>query len=162
MVEVGLLLLERVLALVPQFLLRRFLPPERVAGQVVVDLRRVNPVNLLLQSSEVPQVALWFRIGNRSLVDLVLDRLLVELWVGQPTFRGALLERLSVPRRSDREDIYFWQDLTAEQQRQVRSHTGENGLLSVPVTVYVKAYFESKIGMVFVSKMLEHRDVPVQ
>ncbi len=161
MVEIGLLFLERLLALVPRFLLRRFLPAGTVARQVDVDLRRVNPVNILLRS-EVPQVDLWFRIGNRSIVDLVLDRLLVELWIGQPTLRGAVLERLTVSRRTDREDIYFWHDLTAEQRGQIQNRIGEHGLLSVPVTVHVTAYFESRVGTVLVMRRLEHRDVPVQ
>ncbi len=153
-------LLERVVDVLPRWISRWLAPPERIARQVEIDLRRINPVNIILRA-DVPNMGLWFRISNMSPVDLVLDRLLVELWVGQPTLRGAVLERLHVPRGKSVEDVYFWHDLGPNQQEQIRSRI-KDGLLSVQVYVYLKAYFESRVGPVYVNRRLEHWNVPVQ
>lgn len=153
-------IVERAVDVLPRWLALWLAPPERIARQVEIDLRRVNPVNITLRA-EVPNVSLWFRISNMSPVDLVLDRLLVEFWVGQPTLQGAVLDRLRVPRGKSLEDVHFWQDLGPHQQEQVRGRV-KDGLLSVPVHLYLKAYFESKVGPVSVNRRLEHPNVPVQ
>ena len=150
-------LIERALNILPRWLSRRLFPPHKLAAQVDIDLRRANPIDIRL-GTEVPDIGLYFRIANLSPLSLVLDRLLVNLWVGQPTLRGAVLERQDVPKRSQ-VDVYFTTQLTGPQQEQIRKHV-DGQLLSAPVTVYVKAYFESTVGVICVEKSLEQRDVP--
>jgi hypothetical protein len=125
---------------------------------VDIDLRRINPIDITF-GTDIPRVSIYFRVSNMNPFTLTLDGLLVEFWVGQPTFRRAILERYDVPKRSSREDIYFSEQLTIPQQEQIRKHV--NGqLIFEPIMVYVKAYFESKVGFIYVGKRLEHRDVP--
>jgi len=138
-------------------IVRLVAPPGSIARQVDLDLRRANPINFSLRS-EVPNVWLYFRVSNQSLVGLTLDRLLIELWIGQPTFQGAALRRVDVPARKSTEDISFWTDLSANQVQQIQSKA-QDGLLTVPVQLTLDAYFESKVGPVHVTKRLEQRDV---
>jgi hypothetical protein len=149
---------ERLLDIVPKWLARCFISSQKIANQIEIDLRRITPINISF-GTDIPSLTLYFRISNLSHVDLVLDRLLINLWVGQPTLQGAILVRYDVPKRSSREDVYFNTQLTVPQQEQIRKHV--NGqVLSVPVTINVQAYFDSKAGLVYVEKKFEHREVP--
>lgn len=161
MVEVALYVFEKVLTIFPRWLARILLPPARVAEQIEIDLRRTNPIAIAFRSTEFPCVEAWFRISNQSQVNLVLDRMLVDLWVNQPMLRGADLRRVEIPRRSTKDDIHFWHDLTATQEERVRRHVDEKGNLTVPVALYVDAYFESRVGTVHVRTTLEHRGVAI-
>jgi len=147
-----------VLGILPGWLARRFISGEKIASQIEVDLRRMNPIDISF-GTEIPRLGLYFRISNLSSLDVVLDRLLIDLWIGQPTLQGAILARYNISRRSSREDIYFAQQLTIPQQEQIRKHISGQ-LLSVPVTIHAQAYFDSKVGVVYVDKRIEHRDVP--
>lgn len=151
---------EKVLGILPGWLARYFISSQKIAGQVEIDLRSTNPINIDFET-EIPSLSLYFRISNLSPVDLVLDRLLIDLWVRQPTLRGAILQRYDIPKRSSREDVYFRHQLTLPQQEQIRKRAKDQ-LLSAAVTVHVKAYFESKIGIIPVEAKLESRDVPVR
>jgi hypothetical protein len=148
---------EKLLDRLPGWLGCLFVSPKKIASKVEIDLRRDNPIEINL-GTEIPRLDIRFRITNLSSVNLVLDRLLINLWVGQPTLNEAILVRYDVPRKDSREDIYFTYQLSVPQQEQIRKKVkGER--LSVPITIHVKAYFDSKVGFVCVKKRLEHRDV---
>ncbi len=162
MTEIALYLLEKVLDLLPRWMVRRLLPPQRIAQQIEIDLRRINPIAISFKSTEFPCVDAWFRISNQSQVNLVLDRLLIDLWVNQPMLRGTVLRRAEIPRRTTKDDVHFWHDLTTTQEERVRKHVDEKGILTVPVAINLDAYFESKVGFVHVRATLEQRGVVVQ
>lgn len=151
-------IIEKVLDMLPETLICLLVPPQKIASQVELDLRRTNPIDICF-GTDIPRISIYFRISNMSPVNLVLDRLLIELWVGQPTFRRAILQRYDVPKRRSRDDIYFSEQLTIPQQEQIKKHV-DGKLISEPITMNVKAYFESKVGFICVEKTLEHRDVP--
>lgn len=151
-------IIQTVLDMLPETLICLLVPARKISSQVELDLRRTNPIDICF-GTDIPRISIYFRISNMSPVNLILDRLLIELWVGQPTFRRAILQRYDVPKRTSREDVYFSEQLTIPQQEQIRKHV--NGqLISEPITIRLKAYFESKVGFVSVEKILEHRDVP--
>lgn len=154
------IILEKMIDILPRWLARHFISSQTIARQIEIDLRSINPIDISF-GTEIPRLSLFFRISNLSLVNLVLDRLLIDLWVGQPTLQGAILERYDIPKRKSRDDIYFRYELTSPQQEQIRKRIKDK-FLSVPITLYVKAYFESKFGFVPVEKKFEQRDVPVK
>lgn len=157
---VGSLILEKILGLLPGWLARCFISSQKIAKQVEVDLRSIKPIDICF-GTDIPRLSIYFRISNLSPVNLVFDRLLIDLWVGQPTLQGAILERFNMPTRHSRQDVYLSIQLTAPQQEQIRKHI--NGqFLTVPVIIHVKAYFDSKIGFVYLEKRFEHRDVPIE
>lgn len=155
---IGSYIIEKLVDILPRWLIRGLLSPQKIASQVELDLRRTNPIDICF-GTDIPCISIYFRISNMSPVDLVLDRLLIELWVGQPTFRRAILQRYDVPKRNSRQDVYFSEQLTIPQQEQIKKHV-DGKLVSEPITLYLKAYFESKVGFICVEKNLEHRDVP--
>jgi hypothetical protein len=148
-------LFEKLIVAIPRRLARVLLSPEKVASKVVVDLRSGNPINISFGSS-VPDITISFRISNMGPVDLELDRLLVNLWVGQPTLQTAVLHMHTIPRRKEKE-IYLNAHLSAPQQEQIRREV-KGGLLP-HLTLYVDAYLESKVGMVHIRKHFERRDI---
>jgi len=157
MLEIGLFLFEKILAMLPEWMARRLFPASRVADRIEIDLKRENPIAIHFKSTEFPYVDIWFRISNLSPVNVILDRLLVDLWINQPTLKGAILRRIEIPRHSSTEVVRFWHDLTMAQEQRIIRHADQNGVLDVPISVEIEAYFESRIGMVYVEKRLEHR-----
>jgi len=151
-------LISKMIDMFPGLVTRRFISPTKLAEMVEVDLRRASPINISFGSS-IPSLSLWFRISNKSLVNLVLDRLLIDLWIGQPFLHGAILSQYIVSKQSSIENAYFNTKLTNPQQDWIRKHVSGQ-LLSVPVTITVEAYFESKVGTIRVEQRIEHRTVP--
>jgi hypothetical protein len=157
MKEIALWLLDKLMFAIPRILLRIFYPPKKIAGQVRIELRGENPINPSLGSS-VPHLGLYFEITNLSNLDLTLDRMLLDLWFGQPLLNGAILRRHPVPARSTIQDIYFRSDLTTKQSQQIEPYLRESPP-SGSITLSALAYFESKVGLIKVEKRFERRKV---
>ncbi|HZG52740.1 MAG TPA: hypothetical protein VEZ40_11445 [Pyrinomonadaceae bacterium] len=138
----------------PSFMLSRLLSPKKVAQQVRVNLRGVNPIRLDLNAVN-PQIALWFEITNLSNLKLTLDRLLIDVWFSQPIFKDYILERYEVPPREIITDIYYWQNLTNAQKQQIKLCQSNHGRIYINLT----AYFDSKIGRVEVNSKIERTNV---
>ena len=152
--------IEKALVILPRQLTGYFVSPQKIANQVYIDLRGENPIDISF-GSDVPRIDIYFKISNMSLANIVLDRLLIDLWISQPTLQGAILERYDVPKRSIKEGVHFIDQLTIPQQEQIKKRV-DGKLLSVPVKVHVKAYFESKVGLICVEKRLERSEVLVR
>ena len=71
---------------IPGLLLRLFYSPGKVAKDVKINLRGELPINPSLNSS-VPHLDLYLEITNLSNLNLVLDRILLDLWFGQPVLQ---------------------------------------------------------------------------
>jgi len=108
----------------------RFVPSGTgIEQQIDVDLRSQSPVNIEF-STEIPQVSLWFNITNRSSVDLIFDRMLIEFWVGQPTiYSGSVLRRFSLPTGATEKDVYYPAHLAPPQQDQIKRRVSNKGIV---------------------------------
>ena len=139
----------------PSFLVRAFLKPENVAAKIRIELRGDTPIDLGL-NTEVPHIDVYFEIANFSPFDLVLDRMLVEVWFGQPTFTSALYRRYLVPSGEITKNIYFRHELNSAQQNQISNYVNsDQGRGSIHI--YLTAYFESSVGRVEVKHNIERR-----
>jgi hypothetical protein len=146
-----------VLEKLPAFLLRPFIRPSTIASKVNIDLRGDTPIGLGL-SAEVPHLGMYFEITNLSQFDLILDRMVVEVWFGQPTFTAAVLRRYLIPAGEITRNIYLRQTLTSEQREQIEQFKlpdQSRGSLHI----MLDAYFESSLGGIEVSKNIERRTV---
>ena len=153
--------LETLLTKLPRWLISYFISPQKIADQMNIDLRSNNPIDISF-GSDVPNIQIYFEISNMSLFNLVLDRLLIiDVWIGQPTLHGAILERYDVPKRNIKNSVHFIEQLSSPQQEQIKKHVSNN-FLSVPVKFHVKAYFESKIGLIYVEKRFEQSNIKVE
>ena len=151
-------LLRQVLGKLPGWLIRYFYKPDKIANFIDINLRSNGSINLHF-GMEVPEIVLYFQVYNRSPFTITLDRLLIDLWVGQPTLKGAILKRYVIPKGESLNDIYFSCPLTSQQQKQIRDRC--NGqLLTVPISLTITAYLESKVGLICLEKSIERSDVP--
>jgi hypothetical protein len=155
--EIALWLIERIVALIPAFLLRLLYPPVSVAKDIHIELRGEMPIYPSLGSS-VPHLDVCLELTNLSNLTVILDRMLLDLWFGQPTVNGTILKRTSVRPRSKSDSIYFRCDLTQAQIHQIKPYTEPNPP-SGSITLSVLAYFETKVGLIEVTRKLERRRV---
>ena len=157
MKEVIFWLLDKIVSAIPGFFLRLFYSPNKVVNEVSIDLRGESPINPSLGSS-VPHLDLYLEITNLSNLDLTLDRILIDLWFGQPVLYGAILRRYSIPARSKGTSIFFRSDLTTKQVQQIEPYlTDSPPSGGISLTTY--AYFESKVGVIEVEHRFERRKV---
>jgi len=142
-------------SLLPAFLSRLMLDPLTVASKIDIALRGDCPINLYLDG-EVPHLELYFDVTNLSGVDLILDRMLIEVWFGQPTFTAAILRRYSIPAGQIVRNVSHRHELTEGQQKQIRAYNaGDTSRGSLHF--YLTAYFESRIGRVQMQFSIERR-----
>jgi hypothetical protein len=127
--------------------------PDTVKSQVHIALRDNAPATISL-TSPVPYVELYFQLTNLSAIDLVLDRMLVDVWFGQPTFEAAFLERYVIPAGDISDGIRVRHTLTESQKAYIAAFEASRGA-SGAVRIYIIAYFESKLGRVSVRQTVE-------
>jgi hypothetical protein len=121
----------------------------------VIALRDNAPGSVNL-GNPIPSVDLYFQVTNLSPIDLVLDRALVDVWFGQPTFTAALLHRYSVPAGEITKGIHVRHMLADNQKAYIEAFEGATPRGSTGrFHVYITAYFESKLGRFFVQSSIE-------
>lgn len=138
----------------PGFVLRALYKPETVKSQVHVALRDNVPATISL-TSPVPYVELYFQLTNLSAIDLVLDRMLVDVWFGQPTFETACLQRYVIPAGDISDGIHVRQTLTESQKAYIATFEASRGY----VRIYITAYFESKLGRFSIQQTVERANL---
>jgi hypothetical protein len=151
------LVFEKLLSHLPNWLISRMYPTAKIESEIKIELRSNRPI--VISRTDIPSISIYFTITNLSLVDLILDRLLIELWISQPTLYGAVLERSKVPKRDDT-TIYFTGLLTGPQIEHIKKHTHDRTIAEIQIST--KAYFESKSGIIKKEKDLHVLDVKVE
>ncbi|MEP6848895.1 MAG: hypothetical protein ABI999_08555 [Acidobacteriota bacterium] len=151
--EIVFYIIEKGAESTPSFVLRRLIPAAKLKGKIDVDLRRDSPIGFV-DSAQVPHVSLWFDITNRSSLNLVLEKVYLDVWFGQPTFVGWILKPIEIPRTENVKDILYWQDLT---QAQVKQYQWCRDTIKGNITVNLIAYFNSKIGTIVLEKRVERK-----
>ncbi|MCK9441709.1 MAG: hypothetical protein M0Q13_09840 [Methanothrix sp.] len=130
---------EMVLKYLPKQLIRYLYPTTRIAKEIKINLRGNNPIQLTRY--DIPQISLWFEITNLSLVDLVLDRMLIKIQINnQPILYGAMLRRQEIPKRSET-SVYFNELLTSLQLLHLHNLCNQNKMIET-MHADVEAYFE--------------------
>ena len=141
----------------PRFVLRALYKPEEVQSKVKLDLRSNAPASVYLQG-QIPYVELYFQITNLGPIDLVMDRLLVEVWFGQPTFTTALLHRYVIPAGEITDGLTVRETLSENQKAQIAAFQAADGRAG-SIHVYLYAYFESKLGRLVVKQSIERQRI---
>lgn len=135
----------------PGVILRLIYKPDDIQRRVIIGLRENVPAALYL-GNPVPSIDLYFQITNLSPIDLVLDRALVDVWWGQPTFTVALLHRYSVPAGEITQGIHVRHMLAENQKAYIEAFNAAPG---GRFHVFITAYFESKLGRLSVQQSIE-------
>lgn len=119
-------------------------PPTDFTRSITLRLREEYAISLDL--STVPSVAVWFEVINHSDVEVVLDRIVLELRVGQPVLQDVMAHRYPIPSHETVSNIYFFGLLTEGATALIRKH---QEALRAPggavqqLQVNARAYFDS-------------------
>lgn len=125
-----------------------------IESRLRVDLRGRSPIHIDATVSGIPSVRLWFEIDNRSDTDVELDRIVLDVWYGQPVAQGAFLHRQAIPARETVDSIMFQAYMTAEQTSEVRRRAAEPSTAG-QLSVYVDSYFNSHLGSLHTRHAIE-------
>jgi hypothetical protein len=147
----------KILDYVPAFLLRLFFRPSRLAGRIHIGMREEKPICPNLDK-QVPEISIYSTITNLTNLKLTLDRLLIDLWFGQPTIRGCVLKRYLLSPASVSEIVSYRTHLTQAQCHQIADYL-EDPDSHGAMHLYVTGYFESKAGIIEVERDIERRSV---
>jgi hypothetical protein len=134
-----------------------------VQRRVSVGLRDEHAVVAQLHNS-VPAISVWFVVSNHSNQDLVLDRIVLSVWAGQPVLHGVMAHRTPVPPHETVGSIYFEGMLTAAAVDQIRQcmesvRSGAAGGQG-QYRIHGRAYFESAQGWFAIDLHHLQRDIP--
>ena len=128
-------------------------PDERtaLAGRLFIDLRGMSPIHINL-IGQLPEITLWFKADNRSALEVELDRLLVEVWFGQPVTEGAVLNRYALRPNSWDDSIRFHKYLSRERADILVQRLGTQDPPggSTDMRLQLTAYFNTPLGSVVV------------
>ena len=126
-------------------------PDERAALELRlrVELRPMSPIYIQLVGPS-PDIRIWFRIDNRSDLQVELDRLLVEVWYPQPVVQGAVLHRYTIsPNESfDEPNFHSW---IAKDKAEMMIQAAADRTQLAELQIYVDAYFNTPIGTAHVA-----------
>lgn len=146
----------------PGWLARRFVSLDSVARQVKLLPRSKTPLVFSLNEA-TPTVRAYFQVQNHSGVSLVLDRIVAEIWAGQPVAYGVMDHRVAIPKHTTTDDIPAFQaPLTPEAiggVKRIREQQQANPGSTGNYTQIGTGYFDSKIGAFKVQLIGHEADV---
>ena len=155
MKEIVSFLIGKVADVLPDFLFRIVFPPAKLASKVELRLLGEAPIRVT-SGTDVPRLTIRFEITNLNPVDLVMDRLVMDLWFGQPTVYGAILTRHPVKASQTIKDVGFSTDLSEAQLNQTHPFLTTDPPVG-GIHLYVSAYFASRTAMFEVQRTFERR-----
>ena len=144
MLEIASYLGGKGIDILPNLIARRLYPPSKVARDIRIELSISKDQVFQDLGSRVPFLRLKFTITNWAPVSVKLDRLLINVWFGQPTLHSAVLERRPIRAKKPGQDITFECEVTSAQKQQIEEFYNKG--MQGGLTVYYTAYFESRVG----------------
>jgi hypothetical protein len=148
----GLRILGSVARWIPRFLRSILFPISTVREQIRIELCSLTKLGDQLPQN--PYVDMYFEITNLSHLTVTMERLFIDVSYGQPLFNAWTLRRYEVPAGGINKDIYHKQYLTGPQKEMLQLYAGQRLTLVIDLI----AYFESKIGMIEVTKKIVRYD----
>ena len=142
----------------PGMVARLVYPPRKVESKIAIDLRPDNPINAANVS--IPDGAstrlvpaswmdIYLTVRNNSLIPVILERLVLEFWIGQPVVVGSVLRRYVIAAHSS-VDVHYQSMLGWAQRMMIQSYR-DDPQRRERMMISAFAYFESKIGTLYVA-----------
>jgi hypothetical protein len=137
--------------------------PDEAQRRVTVGLRDEHAVVAQLENA-VPAISIRFVVSNHRNLELVLDRIVLSVWAGQPVLHGVMAHRTPVPRYETVSTIYFEDILTPAAVDQIRKcmeavRSGAAGGQG-QYRIHGRAYSESAHGQFAIDLHHLQRDIP--
>jgi len=149
----------KILASLPAWVVRLFMKPEKLRYSLKIDLRG-NAPGQVSDSSAVPRLDMWLRITNHSAFPVIMDRLDIEVWFGQPFARAAMIQRKEVAAHSEVEDLHVVIFLSGTQVEHIRKGM-QSQVWKPEITLQAIGFFTSKLGWTEVNATILRQDFPV-
>jgi len=150
--EIAAYILGKAVDKAPSWILSKFVSITKLASEIKIKPRDNKHVHIDLQS-QPPRIELYFEITNLSHFNIILDRLLIEVWLSQPLFEGALLKRRIIGPRRIEPDVHFRHYLTESQAKIAHDFQAKNDPTVTP-TIHLVGYFVTKIGIAQVEQRI--------
>lgn len=129
----------------PQFILRKIFKVEQLKKDIEIDLRSGTAIRLNF-NSEIPNLSIWLRITNKTATPITIDRILFDVWFGQPLVTGHNLSKFVVNPKQTKKDVCLRSELSMVQQDAIRRRI-VNGRLETNVSLNCLHIFcDSKLG----------------
>ncbi len=133
------------ISILPGWLLKKIFKPEKLAKDIEIDFMSGSAIKLSL-NSQVPMLCVWLQITNKSATAITVERLLLDVWFGQPTVDGAILRKIKLGPKQTVKDICFKAILANTQIDYILAHVDKGRLKTYVSLNTLTAYCESKIG----------------
>lgn len=151
---------------------RRWQRPQRAAPDVADDvaaatslrpdvevrLRGGDPIVVDVNST-VPNVSIWFEVISHYAIDAVLEKIVLQLWAGQPVLSSTMDHRHDIPAHSTVPNVWFSGELTPGAVERIRQEMAKRGPRG-KYTVHGTAYFSSINGTFEVQLLNQERQIP--
>ena len=134
-------ILDHTLEKLPRFLVRKFVKIEQIQENLEVALASPAPLTLHLKSTFAPQAEIILRITNKNAIPITIDRILFEIWLGQPFLQSAQLRRFTLKPKETNDYLYSRFYLNEVQRAAIGSESDEkaqqrNGFYRIELTAY--------------------------
>lgn len=139
-------------------LARRLLPPERIDRDIRFSLSS-DPRTRMDLRGELPLLEAYLHLTNLNPVDLVLDRLVIELSVSNLTVTWQSVIPRRIARLSDRNVIFLRRALGANERAYIAARV-TNGELGASLGIKVRAVFRANAGEIIIERDLAQNAVP--
>lgn len=132
-------------SLFPTAIAKLLMRAECVPDDLEVDLRS-NRGFVLSLGSAIPEVDIWLRITNKNPINVTVDRILYDVWMGGPVVDGTLLHRYELSARQTLQDIRLHSKLSSLQRDAIKQYLGPTSMnRSATIHLHV-LYGASKLG----------------
>jgi hypothetical protein len=123
-----------------------------------VRLRCDYPVQVDLNST-VPNVSMGFEVVSHHAVDAVLEKIVFQLWAGQPVLSATMDHRHTISSHTTVGNIFFSGELTTGAVERIRQEMARRAPRG-KYTVHGIAYFSSISGPFEIQLLRQERDIP--
>lgn len=144
-----------IIRLLPPFIISKFVKTDSIQKDIEIDLRSLSPVNFNLNST-IPEFTLWLRLTNKSVIPIVIDRILIDVWIGQPVIDGAILRPVTLLPKQTLNDLRFQVKLSEFQKNESIKYREQR--YNANITINMVAYCECKLGKFELVSSKEFRD----
>lgn len=132
-----------IIRFLPAFIVSKFITTQSVREDLELDLRSINSININI-NTDIPEFTLWLRVTNKCSIPIRIDRILFDIWIGQPFIDGVLLRPIEILPKKTQCDVRFLTKLSDRQIQVVKRHQESNR--GINFTIHIYAYCECKLG----------------
>lgn len=137
----------------PPIMLKRFFSTKKVEQEIGIDWSSKQAARIGLNAS-CPNIEISLRIENRSLVPVILDRMIVQVWIGQPFIEAINAYRMPIGARKNI-DQHITREYLSENQIKAFASYLNGKQLKERLSVSADLFFDCDVGSFHLRKHLD-------